>query len=131
VLVAAAGPAINILLACASALMINLLPVIPGSAQHWFASVIDKSILINLVLATFNMIPIPPLDGGRIAVGLLPDHLARRLAEVEPYGFFLVLGLLFLVPLLGQEFAVDLNFIWHAIEFVVGTLRHAILTLFA
>jgi Zn-dependent protease len=130
VLVAAAGPGINILLACASALLINVLPVIPGDAQTWFAAVLEKSILINLILATFNMLPIPPLDGGRIAVGLLPEALARPLAQMERYGFFIVLGLIFLLPMLGREIGMDLNFIWHAIEFVVGTLLVAILTLF-
>ena len=130
VLVAAAGPAINIVLACASALLINLLPIVPGGVQHWYASVLEKSILINLVLATFNMIPIPPLDGGRIAVGLLPESLARPLAQLERYGFFIVLGLLFLLPMVGREIGMDLNFIWHAIEYVVGTLLVAILTIF-
>lgn len=129
-LVAAAGPAINIILACGSALLINLLPAIPGAAQPWFASVLEKSILINLVLATFNMLPIPPLDGGRIAVGLLPPSLAQPLANMERYGFFVVLFLLFLLPMLGREIGMDLNFIWRAIEFVVGTLLVAILTVF-
>jgi Zn-dependent protease len=128
--VAAAGPGINIVLACLSAFLINLLPVVPGVAQPWFSSVLEKSILINLVLATFNMIPIPPLDGGRIAVGLLPDSLSRPLARVEPYGFFVVLGLIFLLPLLGQEIGLDLNIIWHVLQFVVSTLMHAILTVF-
>lgn len=130
VLVAAAGPGINIVLACVSALLINILPVFPGDFQQWFASMLEKSILINLVLATFNMIPIPPLDGGRIAVGLLPEELARPLAQTERYGFFIVLGLIFLLPMLGREIGMDLNFIWHAIEFVVGTLFTAILTVF-
>jgi Zn-dependent protease len=129
-LVAAAGPAINIILACGSALLINILPAVPGAAQPWLASVLEKSILINLVLATFNMLPIPPLDGGRIAVGLLPPKLAAPLANMERYGFFVVLGLLFLLPMLGREIGMDLNFIWHAIEFVVGTLLVAILTVF-
>ena len=130
VLVAAAGPGINILLACASALLINILPVIPGDTQTWFAAVLEKSILINLILATFNMLPIPPLDGGRIAVGLLPDGLARPLAQMERYGFFIVLGLIFLLPMLGREIGMDLNFIWHAISFVVNALGQAILTIF-
>lgn len=130
VLVAAAGPGINILLACASALLINILPVVPGDMQIWLAAVLEKSILINLVLATFNMLPIPPLDGGRIAVGLLPEALARPLAQMERYGFFIVLGLIFLLPMLGREIGMDLNFIWHAISFVVNALGQAILTVF-
>ncbi len=130
VLVAAAGPGINIVLACASALLINILPVFPGDFQQWFASMLEKSILINLVLAAFNMIPIPPLDGGRIAVGLLPEELARPLAGMERYGFFIVLGLIFLLPMLGREIGMDFNFIWYALEFIVGTLFKAIVTIF-
>ncbi len=129
-LVAAAGPGINILLACVSALLINFLPVISGDFQQWFASVLEKSILINLILATFNMIPIPPLDGGRIAVGLLPEKLARPLAQMERYGFFIVLGLIFLLPMLGREIGMDFNFIWQAINFIVSALLQAILTVF-
>ena len=130
VLVAAAGPGINILLACVSALLMNILPLVPGSSGVWFGEVLQKSILINLILATFNMLPIPPLDGGRIAVGLLPEALARPLAQMEGYGFFIVLGLIFLLPMLGREIGMDLNFIWHAISFVVNTLGQAILTVF-
>lgn len=130
VLVAAAGPGINILLACASALLLNILPMIPGDAQIWLASVLEKSLLINLVLATFNMIPIPPLDGGRIAVGLLPESLGRPLAQMERYGFFIVIGLIFLLPMLGREIGLDLNIIWHVISFIVGALLQAILAVF-
>jgi Zn-dependent protease len=130
ILVAAAGPGINILLACASALLINFLPLVPDAGRYWAASMLEKSILINLVLATFNMIPIPPLDGGRIAVGLLPLHLAQKLAKVERYGFFIVLGLIFLLPRLGDEVGVDLNYIWNTIQFVVNNLLTAIITMF-
>ena len=129
-LVAGAGPAINILLACASAALLNVIGVLPGAMQNWMAEVIEKSLIINLVLATFNMIPIPPLDGGRIAVGLLPRSLAEPLSRVEPYGFFLVLGLIFILPLLGQELGMDLNIVWHVIVYVVGTLMQAILGIF-
>tara|TARA_R110002073_G_scaffold116487_1_gene254848 strand:+ start:29 stop:712 length:684 start_codon:yes stop_codon:yes gene_type:complete len=130
VLVAAAGPAINILLAFGSALLINLIFVLPAGAQQWMALAIEKSIIINLILAVFNMIPIPPLDGGRIAVGLLPRSLALPLARIEPMGFFIVLSLIFLLPILGQEIGMDLNFVWRFIEFIVGTLLRVILTIF-
>ena len=130
VLVAAAGPAINILLAFGSALLINLIFVLPAGAQQWMALAIEKSIIINLILAVFNMIPIPPLDGGRIAVGLLPRSLALPLARIEPMGFFIVLSLIFLLPILGQEIGMDLNFVWRFIEFIVGTLLRVILMIF-
>jgi Zn-dependent protease len=55
------------------------------------------------------MLPLPPLDGGRVAVGLLPDVMARPLSRLEPYGLFIILGLVFLLPLLGSTFGVDLG----------------------
>ena len=131
VIVALAGPGINIALACVSALLLNFLALVPDFARYWAVSALDKSILINLVLATFNMIPIPPLDGGRVAVGLLPDALARPLARVERYGFFVVVGLIFLLPMVGREIGIDLNIIWNIILFVVERLTLAILIVFA
>lgn len=128
--VAAAGPGINILLACVSAALYNFLSFLPEVAQEWTALVIEKSIIINLILATFNLIPVPPLDGGRIAVGLLPRPLARQLDRVEPYGFFVVLGLIFILPMLGRELGMNLNFLWYTIEYVVGTLFWIILSVF-
>ena len=131
VIVALAGPGINIALAGVSALLLNFLALVPDFARYWAASALEKSILINLVLATFNMIPIPPLDGGRVAVGLLPDALARPLARVERYGFFVVVGLIFLLPMVGREIGIDLNIIWNIILFVVERLTLAILIVFA
>ena len=85
VLVAAAGPAINIVLAAVSALLFRFLWLLPGDVQAWSSQMLTNSVILNLVLAVFNMLPLPPLDGGRIAVGLLPDVLAARaLRHVHP-----------------------------------------------
>jgi len=97
--VALAGPATNLLLAMASALLLALLVKSP-QGMLWFTQPVSlmcqASIIINMVLCIFNLLPLPPLDGGRIAVGLLPDPFSSYLARVEPFGFFIIIGLLFL-----------------------------------
>ena len=82
--VAAAGPATNLLLALAAGFMAHLVIFLPASADHWYLQNLRNAIDINVVLALFNMIPLPPLDGGRVAVGLLPNVFALPLARLEP-----------------------------------------------
>ncbi len=103
VLVALAGPGSNILLAILSTLLIGILP---SSVGIWLLTNLENSIIINLLLAVFNLIPLPPLDGGRVAIGLLPRSLGQRLAKLERFGLFILLGLLFVVPMLMREIGV-------------------------
>lgn len=111
--VAAAGPATNIMLATVSALLLHLVVLFPRPAAAWMAENLSNAVLINLVLAVFNMLPLPPLDGGRVAVGLLPDALAYRLARLERWGLFIIIGALFLLPWLGSYLGINLNiFSW-------------------
>ncbi len=95
--VAAAGPVTNLLLALASTLLLALAVQMP-QGMIWMAEPLalmcQASIMINLVLFIFNLIPLPPLDGGRVAVGLLPGPLAYQLARLEPYGFMIIVALL-------------------------------------
>lgn len=96
--VAAAGPAMNLLLAFLGALAFNVLPVVPPFLLGGAYTLIYYFMLANIGLGLFNLLPIPPLDGGRIAVGLLPEPLAVRWAKMERAGFAVVLILVYLVP---------------------------------
>jgi Zn-dependent protease len=108
VLVALAGPGTNVLLAIISALLFYLVDYVPRGVSNWLALNLRNSLNINIVLCVFNMLPFPPLDGGRVAVGILPRFLARPLAQVEPYGM-LILMLLFIVAYTGADRALGFD----------------------
>jgi Zn-dependent protease len=108
--VALAGPGVNILLAIVAALLMHpLRPLTTGDLPLWVYQNLENAIFANIVLACFNMLPILPLDGGRVLTGLLPGRLAWRYAATERYGLLLVLGLAFLVPLVAREFGYAIN----------------------
>ena len=100
--VALAGPAMNVLLAIISSLLFYTVDWIPQGAAQWAAANLVHSIQLNAILCVFNMLPFPPLDGGRVAVGLLPDFLARPLARVEPYGMMIVMAI-FIISYAGAS----------------------------
>ncbi len=126
IFVAAAGPATNLILATVSALLLHLIVLFPPPAAGWIGENLRNSVVINVVLAVFNMLPLPPLDGGRVAVGLLPDMLAFRLARLERWGLFIIIGALFILPYLGGRLGVNLEiFPWligAPVNFLIGVI---------
>jgi Zn-dependent protease len=112
--VALAGPASNFIQAVFWALLYALL-VVTGVQERFFMEVCKAGVLVNFVMWAFNLFPLPPLDGGRILVGLLPFRAAQVVARVEPWGFFIVLALV----LAG---VVGVYWLWPLVKFGYGAL---------
>jgi Zn-dependent protease len=128
-LVAAAGPLMNFFLAWLGALALHPISSMDGATGATLGLLAQYFILTNLVLGLFNLLPIPPLDGGRIAVGLLPLPLARVWARFERAGILIVILLVFLLPRVMAEFDIDFNPVGDALDAVVPWAIHIIMVL--
>jgi len=123
VLVAAAGPGINILLAIASAILLHFVPREGSVVAETIGHIMVVSVAVNVILAVFNMLPLPPLDGGRVAVGLLPYPLSMYLARVERYGMLILIMAIFILPWIGSQLGIDLGIVQWVIGPVAGRIE--------
>ena len=125
-IVAAAGPAMNFALAWLTALALNIAPDPDSTLGGLVVDFAFPFLLFNLLLGLFNLLPIPPLDGGRIIVGLLPLKLAIAWASLERAGLLIVIGLLVLLPMLLRDFGIPfdpvMSTIWRIIHWALGLL---------
>jgi len=107
--VAIAGPAMNIMLAIVSVILLRLLLTTGGASTELVLNLLLRSAQLNVVLAIFNMLPLPPLDGSKVIAPFLPIAIARPYLGLERFGMLILLGLLVVLPILGQRSGYDFD----------------------
>lgn len=123
--VALAGPAANVLMAVAWCGVLAVVAQIDGNKTliYWVALMARAGILMNVFLAVLNLLPVPPLDGGRVVAALLPPRLSTRLEKIEPFGPFIVVGLMVLPvfrPVMRWVFSPALRVVGHMVTALFG-----------
>jgi Zn-dependent protease len=127
--VAAAGPAMNFALAWLAGIAAHALDYMPPATADAVGEFLGDFILVNLVLGLFNLLPIPPLDGGRIVVGLLPEGIARVWARLERFGIVLVLLAVSLLPEAGRNFGFHFDPVHDGLDQVLPWAQHWVMVL--
>lgn len=129
ILVAIAGPGANLVLAFISAALFYLVPLLSGDLESWVINNLRNSLWLNLILFVFNMLPVPPLDGGRILIEILPKTLARIFERLEPAGFIIILGVIFVIPMICSYLGIQINIFWFLIGAPASELQTWIINL--
>jgi Zn-dependent protease len=119
----------NFALGILAATALHLVVYLPYLPAQWVAENLENALIINVLLCIFNLLPVPPLDGGRIVVGVLPSRLAAPLARLEPYGMMILIALLFVLPFLGAQLGVNLNVVQQLVAWLTNTVTGMILLL--
>ena len=124
--VAAAGPGINLVMAYLAAVLMYAAVLAPDVARAWLFQNLENALVLNVLLAVFNLLPLPPLDGSRVVLGLLPPRLAVRYARLERYGMAIIIGLLLVLPFVSAQMGMRIDLLpWLLLapmEFVIGVI---------
>jgi len=128
--VAAAGPAMNVVLAFASVLLISTLGALEGETAALAGNLLLQSARLNILLAVFNMLPLPPLDGSKVFAAFLPGGAMRWFLHLERYGMLLLLMLLFVLPMLSARSGLNLDIFGWLVERPAVFLTQSLLRLF-
>lgn len=128
-IVAVAGPLSNILLAVFGGLIIYSAALMPDFISSWWVTNLSNFIFLNCLLVALNMLPLPPLDGSRVVSGVLPEYMARQYNRLEPYGIFILVGIIFILPMAGNIFGLNIDLARVLVLQPAQTLYDAVLTM--
>jgi Zn-dependent protease len=129
--VALSGPLANMIIAAVSTVLIPVAGMLPDPLVFWATATLFVSINLNLVLAMFNLLPVPPLDGSKIAVWLLPEKWGTSFKQLEQYGMMPLVGLVFVLPMLGDAAGLDLDVVSRLVGVPAGAVADSLVAMVA